>query len=174
MIAHKEKGLEDLDFAEQMVRLSLMPIARASFEKDGELFPVCFFGATLHPKTSQPFEKVEFAIVSPTQLGIQTYDDRGRQAFVAGVRKVLRESKAVSVVLIEEGVRESADGAGQECVMVVFEHQKLGSKVKCWWAPILRTRDADEGDTAKLGEFSEPEFQEKTADGFAGLLDLIS
>jgi len=176
-----EPGVEDLEVTESFIN-NLKDTARINFEEDGTLTPVCFIGAQVNPMNGEPLVGPSLIIaVSPQQLGISMENSSGTQMFTDAVRMISRSSKAIMVVTVMEAWVLKLDNLDdrkslpkslehvpgrEECIQIMLEHQKLGTKTKMWSALITR----DEQGRATLGDFKAMNL-DKAEGRFMGFID---
>jgi hypothetical protein len=174
------RGIEHLDIAEEFV-IEIMGLVRDNYKKDGFLQPVCFIGVQINPIDGKPLDSVDVVVISPAQLGISMADSSGTQRFTDCIRKISTACKAVMVVTAieawaltiqdEEVLKnrkhrslEHAPGR-TECIQIMMEHHRLGSKTKFWVASITR----DEEGRGILSEF-EGKISDKAEGRFIGFI----
>ena len=155
----------------------IMQDARSIYEMDGLLTNVFFIGMQINPMNGEPFNDIQILLLSPQQLGI---DPNDKQRYTDAIRMISKMTKAIMVVTVMEAWMLHTEDRSllerhrslehvpgrEECVQVMMEHDKLGTKVQFWTALITR----DENGRGILAEFKGPTIMDRVEGRFIGFV----
>lgn len=126
-------------------RVTRLEAARRMFEAKGELQPVGFLLARVHPETREPMPAPGVGLVIVPCAW--DFDGRGKDRFAALLRDASNKLEAagvaftteawVAVMLPFDGLSPSERPDRQEVVLACFEHIALANP-EMWMAPIER------------------------------------
>jgi hypothetical protein len=164
---------------------SAIELIKQQFKEDGYFNLITVIGAQINPETNEPYKNVELVMITPVLLGININGPESIQLYTDAIKFLSKKSKAIMVTTIMEAwkviMKNKEDRASLpkslehapgriECINIVMEHAKLGTKSMFWSADITR----DEKGHGTLGEFVGPTISDGCEGRFLGNIELLS